>query len=55
VWVAAATDDIIRHDNAALTFVTPPFMVLIGWLFGVEIVKRTRNSKESEVAQDKQQ
>lgn len=45
VWAAVAITDVIVHDYAALTLVTPPFMLLIGWLFGVKIVKKDKGGE----------
>jgi cytochrome c oxidase assembly factor CtaG len=43
VWLFSAIYGSFTHDYEALQLVTPVMLILAGYLFGIEIVRRRKN------------
>lgn len=44
-WVASVVEGIITQSYVLLTFTSPFMIALVGYVFGVNIVRRTDNNK----------
>ncbi|HYT45051.1 MAG TPA: hypothetical protein VEP90_22175, partial [Methylomirabilota bacterium] len=47
VWIASLIGGLITQSFIALTLTTPVMILLAGWVFGINIVKRSNGGNEN--------